>query len=221
MSGFTDYLENKILDAILRNVSYAAPSTIYLGLYTNTTDDTGQGIEVGGGSYARQGLTSAFPAATGTTGSVSNSSNITFTTASANWGTVSDVALLEANNQKSFANTDINTGTDVITITSHGFTTADPVSISRSGGAGTFPTGITEGVVYFARNVTSNTITLHSTAAGATGNTGLVDITAAGSGTFYINKGYMLWRGALSSSKTVNNGDTFQIDASNLTCTIA
>lgn len=222
MSGFTDYLENKLLNAILRNTSYAAPSSIYLGLYTNTTDDTGQGIEVGGGAYARQTLTSGFPDATGgTSGSVTNSSNITFTTASANWGTVTDVALLEANNQKSFANTDINTGTDVITITSHGFTTADPVSVSRSGGAGTFPTGITEGVVYFARNVTSNTITLHATAAGASANTGLMDITAAGSGTFYINKGYMLWRGALSSSKTVNNGDTFQIDAGNLTATIA
>ncbi len=220
--SLTDYLENKLLNAILRNTSYSAPSSIFCALYTGTTDDTGAGIEVAGGSYARQTLTSGFPDATGSTsGSVTNSSAITFPTATANWGTVTDVALLESNNQKSFANTDINTSTDVITITSHGFTTADPVSISRSGGAGTFPTGITEGVVYYARNVSTNTITLHTTGAGATGNTGVVDITAAGSGTFYINKALMLWFGTLSTSKTVNNGDTFQFDAGNLTATLA
>lgn len=219
--SLSDYLENKLLDAITRNTTYAAPSSIYLALFTSTPGDDGSGIEVGGGAYTRQTLTSGFPAASGTGGSVVNSSNITFTTASANWGTVTDVALMDANNQKSFANTDINTSTDVITITSHGFTTADPVTVARSGGSGTFPTGITEGAVYYARNVSSNTVTLHTTAAGASANTGVVDITAAGSGTFYINKGNMLWSGSLSVSKTVNNGDTFQIDASALTLTLA
>lgn len=221
MSGLTDYLERKLMDAITRNTSYAAGSSIYLGLFTSAPDDTGAGIEVGGGSYTRQTLTSGFPAASGTSGSVTNSSNITYTTASANWGTVTHVALFDATNPKSFTHTDINTGTDVITITTHGYTTADPVSISRPGGVGTMPTGITEGAVYYARNVSSNTITLHPTAADATGNTNIVDITAAGTGPFAINKGNMLWWGALSVSKTVNNGDTFQIDASNLTLTLA
>jgi hypothetical protein len=221
MSAFSDYLERKILDAVLRNTSFSAPSSIYLALMTNSTADDGSGIEVAGGSYARQTLTSGFPAASGTSGSVSNSSNITFPTASANWGTVTNIYLMDANNQKSFANTDINTGTDVITITTHGFTTADQVSISRSGGSGTFPTGITEGAVYFVRNASSNTVTLHPTAADATGNTNIVDISAAGSGTFYINKGNPLVHAALSASKTVNSGDTFQIDAGNLTITLA
>ena len=222
MSACSDYLERKLLDAILRNTSFSAPATIYLGLYTNTTDDAGAGIEVGGFAYARQGLASGFPAASGAGGSVSNSSNITFPTASGgNWGTVADVMLMDADNQKNFADTDINTTTDVITITSHGFTTADQVTVSRRGGSGTFPTGITEGAVYFARNASTNTITLHPTAADATGNTNIVNITAAGSGTFYINKGNPLLHGTLSASKTVNTGDTFQIDAGNLTVTFA
>jgi hypothetical protein len=221
MSACSDYLERKLLDAILRNTTYAAPATIYLGLYTNTTADDGSGIEVGGGAYTRQALASGFPAASGTTGAVSNTSNITYTTASANWGTVTDVQLMDADGQKNFTNANINTGTDQITITSHGITTADQVTIARSGGTGTFPTGITEGAVYFARAVDANTIQLHTTAAGASANTGLVDITAAGSGTFYINKGNPLLHGALSASKTVNNGDTFQIDAGNLTVTFA
>lgn len=221
MSACSDYLENQLLNAILRNTSFAAPANIFLGLYTNSTADDGSGIECGGGAYARQTLTSGFPAATGSSGSVSNTNNITFTTATANWGTVSNVMLLDSNLQRSFTNANINTSTDQITITGHGYTTADQVTIARGGGTGTFPTGITEGAVYFVRSVDTNTVTLHGTAAGASGNTGLVDITNAGSGTFFINRGNPLLHGALTSARTVNNGDTFQIDAGNLTITFA
>ncbi len=221
MVAFSDYLERKLLDAILRNTSYAAPSTIYLGLYTSSPTDTGSGIECAGGSYARQALTSGFPAASGTSGAVSNSSNITFTTATADWGTVTGVILIDSNNQKSFTNANINTSTDVITITSHGYTTANQVSISRPNATGTFPTGITEGGVYFVRAVDTNTVTLHPTAADATGNTNIVDITAAGSGTFYINSGNPLLYADLSSSQAVASGNTFQIDAGNLTVTLS
>lgn len=221
MSACSDYLERSLLNAILRNTSFSAPATIYLGLYTNTTGDDGSGIEVAGGSYARQGLASGFPAASGTSGAVSNTSNITFTTASANWGTVSDVMLLDDNVTHSFTNANINTGTDVITINSHNIDTGDQVSIARPNATGTFPTGITEGAVYFARDASANTITLHPTAADASGNTNIVDISAAGSGTFHISNGNPLLHGALSASKTVNNGDTFQIDSGNLTVTFA
>jgi len=221
MVAFSDYLERKLLDAILRNTSYAAPATIYLALYTSSPTDTGSGIECAGGSYARKALASGFPAASGTTGAVANSANITFTTATAAWGTVTSVMLLDGDNQKNFTNANITTGTDQITITSHGFTTADQVSISRPNATGTFPTGITEGAVYFARSVDANTITLHPTAADASGNTNIVDITAAGSGTFYINKGNPLLYGDLGSSQAVANGNTFQIDAGNLTVTLS
>jgi hypothetical protein len=216
--SLTNYLEAKLLNSILRNTSYAAGTTIYLGLYTSAPGEDGSGIEVGGGSYVRQALASAFPAATAD--SVANSSNITFPTASAAWGTVSHLALLDGDNQKNFTNSNINTSTDAITITSHGFTTADAVSISRPNATGTFPTGITEGNAYYARAIDANTISLHPTAADATGNTNKIDITAAGSGTFYINKGNMLWSGALTSSKSIGNGDTFQIDSGNLTCAL-
>lgn len=221
MTAMSDYLERKLLDAILRNTSFAAGATLYLALYTSTTTDAGDGVEVAGGSYARQALASGFPAASGTTGSVSNTSTITFPTATGNWGTVSHVALLDANSPKSFTQAAINTGTDVITVTSHGYTTGDAVSISRELGTGTFPTGLTEGVDYFCRAVDANTLSLHPTAADASGNTNKVDITAAGSGNFVINKGNMLLHGALSAAQTVNSGSTFQIDAGSLTVTLA
>ncbi|GAG79654.1 unnamed protein product, partial [marine sediment metagenome] len=54
----------------------------------------GGGTEVSGGSYARQlaGLSEA----TGSGGTTSNAAEIAFPTATANWGTVTHVALMDA-----------------------------------------------------------------------------------------------------------------------------
>jgi len=92
MAEFTDYMENKIIDHMLRNQSYTPPSTIYLALFTSATNDAGGGTEVSGGSYARQAVTLA--AASG--GATSNSSDITFPQATANWGTITHCALFDA-----------------------------------------------------------------------------------------------------------------------------
>jgi len=56
MAEFSNYLENKVLDHVLRNVSYSSPTTVYVGLYTSDPTDAGSGTEVSGGSYARQAL---------------------------------------------------------------------------------------------------------------------------------------------------------------------
>jgi hypothetical protein len=82
--------------------------------------------------------------------------------------------------------TGVNTGTDVFTTdAAHGFTTADPVRVRATSGS-TLPTGLAETTQYYARAVTGSTLTLHPTAADATGNTNIVDITAVGSGTMWI-----------------------------------
>jgi hypothetical protein len=57
MAEFTDYLENKIIDHMLRNQAYTPPSTVYVALFTTATGDDGSGTEVSGGSYARQAVT--------------------------------------------------------------------------------------------------------------------------------------------------------------------
>lgn len=92
MAEFTDYLEDKIIDHMLRNQAYTPPATIYLALFTTATDDAGGGTEVSGGSYARQAVT--LSAASG--GASENSADITFPTATADWGTVTHVALMDA-----------------------------------------------------------------------------------------------------------------------------
>jgi len=73
MSGLSNYLENKLLDHTLRNASYTPVTTVYLALYVGSPTDTGSGgTEV---AVTRQAAT--FGAAA--SGTVSNSSSISFT----------------------------------------------------------------------------------------------------------------------------------------------
>ena len=49
MAGFSDYLEDKVLDRVFGGNAYTAPSTLYVALYTVAPTDTGGGTEVSGG----------------------------------------------------------------------------------------------------------------------------------------------------------------------------
>ena len=92
MAELSDYLENKLLDHVLRNVSYTSPTTVYVGLFTADPTDAGTGTEVSGGSYARQILS----VTTATGGIVTSSADVTFPQATGSWGTVSHIGLLDA-----------------------------------------------------------------------------------------------------------------------------
>ena len=107
MSAMSDYLENKLVDHILRNTAFTMPTTIYVGLYTAAPSDAGGGTEVTGGSYARvqvgpsvsawlstNGTTSG--ASSGTGGVTSNAADITFPAPSANWGVVTHFGIFDA-----------------------------------------------------------------------------------------------------------------------------
>lgn len=92
MAEFTDYAENKILN-LMRDVAWTE-FPAYVALFTAAPSDSGGGTEVSGGSYARElaGLSEA----TGAGGATSNASDITFTTATASWGTVTHCAIMDA-----------------------------------------------------------------------------------------------------------------------------
>jgi len=92
MAEFTDFMENKIIDHMLRAQAYTPPATVYVGLFTAAPSDAGGGTEVSGGSYARQAA--GLSAASG--GASSNSADITFPQATADWGTVTHLALFDA-----------------------------------------------------------------------------------------------------------------------------
>ncbi len=80
----------------------------------------------------------------------------------------------------------VNTATDVCTTVAHGYTTADPVSFTTTGG--TLPAPLADTITYFVRVLSATTFTVHPTAADATANTNIVDITSAGAGTIDVAK---------------------------------
>ena len=93
MTAFSDYLENELLDHVLRNSPYSAPGTVYVALFTANSglEANAPSAEVSGGAYARQSM--AFAAAA--SGVSDNSADVTFPTASAAWGTVTAAAIVD------------------------------------------------------------------------------------------------------------------------------
>lgn len=98
----SNYLENKILDHVLRygTAPYTGAGTLYVALFYGTANDVLGRLEAGTltdeitlGSYARKSVT--FGAAS--SGTCSNSSTVTFDTATANYdGQVTCVAIMDA-----------------------------------------------------------------------------------------------------------------------------
>jgi hypothetical protein len=104
MSKLSNYLEQKLLDHIYNEVALSVPTTTYVALYTTDPTDANTGTEVSGGSYARVlvnengGGSPAWDLAVvdGIGYKVDNANDITFPTATAAWGTVTHVGILDA-----------------------------------------------------------------------------------------------------------------------------
>jgi hypothetical protein len=79
---------------------------------------------------------------------------------------------------KNFAPADVNTVNNRITIASHGFTTGDSVVFAAGGGVA--PSPLIDLYYYFVRSVSASEITLHGSAADATGNTSVVAFSTQG-----------------------------------------
>jgi hypothetical protein len=76
MAEFSNYLENALINAVLRNTTYTSPATVYVSLYTSDPTDADSGTEVSGGSYARTAVTFGAPS----NGVSTNSADVTFPT---------------------------------------------------------------------------------------------------------------------------------------------
>ena len=92
MAEMSNYLENALINATLRNTSYTSPATVYVGLYTTDPTDANTGTEVSGGSYARTAVTFGAPS----DGVSTNSAAVEFPQATGTWGTVGWIGLLDA-----------------------------------------------------------------------------------------------------------------------------
>lgn len=109
MSASSDYLELKLLDHVLGNTTFTQPADIYLALFTADTgleanNPTGE-VTTSGTAYARQTL--SFAAAS--SGSASTDATVTFPVATANYGTVTHVAIVDH-----VSNTNWGTGVNVL-----------------------------------------------------------------------------------------------------------
>ena len=93
MAELSTYMEDRIVN-FMRNVAITGEAAVYVGLWTadDGLESNTQTSEVSGGSYARElvGLSAS------SNGTSSNASDITFTTATASWGTITTIALLDA-----------------------------------------------------------------------------------------------------------------------------
>lgn len=92
MAEMSNYLENALINATLRNTTFTSPTTVYVGLYTSDPGEGNTGTEVSGGSYARVAVTFGAPS----NGVSTNSASVTFPTATGTWGTVSHIGILDA-----------------------------------------------------------------------------------------------------------------------------
>jgi hypothetical protein len=92
MAEISNFLENALINATLRNTTYTSVATVYVSLWTSDPTDAGSGTEVSGGSYARTAVTFAAPS----NGVTTNSADVTFPTCTASWGTVGWIGINDA-----------------------------------------------------------------------------------------------------------------------------
>jgi hypothetical protein len=98
MSAASDYLENKVLNHVLRNASYTQPSGLYVGLFTgNALANLESGtlsdeVSTSGTAYVRKAVTFA----NASSGTSLNNTTITFDAATASWGNISAIAICDA-----------------------------------------------------------------------------------------------------------------------------
>lgn len=106
--AMSDYLENKVVDTLVRGQAYTMPTTVYFGLATTAGSDAACGTEVTGGSYARAAVASSLvnwagtqsagstTASSGTSGITSNNAAVTFPAPTASWGSVVEYCVFDA-----------------------------------------------------------------------------------------------------------------------------
>ncbi len=206
----SNYLEDELNDAVLKNGSYAAGANVYVSLHTADAGETGSN-ECTGGSYGRQTVAAA-GWNTSSGGVADNTSAISFAgmpavtapgvVAAGLWdastgGNFLEKAWLTTWTKPKAAICVDTTNNDLICQT-HGLAAGDVVVIEDED-CDTIPTGLTAGTVYYviATGLTTDQFRVSATSGGSS-----VDITAKGGG--------VLWKLA---PQVVGAGNTVQIAA--------
>lgn len=99
MANASDYLEQQIFNHIFRTDTFSKPSTIAIGLCPSPPSDSGYTEVADANGYARIPNVSgdALWSAHGTAGPGSNATELSFDTATGDWGWVSGVIITDSN----------------------------------------------------------------------------------------------------------------------------
>jgi hypothetical protein len=90
--SLTNTYENTVLDWLLTTDAATRPTSWYVGLFTSDPTETGAaGTEVSGGSYARTAVTFSI-----TGNAATNSAAVEFPEATATWGTITHIGVMDA-----------------------------------------------------------------------------------------------------------------------------
>jgi hypothetical protein len=89
--SFSNTYETNVLTWTFTNSAVTRPTAWYLGLFTVAPGEGGGGTEVSGGSYAREAVTFSVSGDTAT-----NTAALEFAVATADWGTITHVAVFDA-----------------------------------------------------------------------------------------------------------------------------
>lgn len=94
MAHFSDYLENVIINHLLRNQAFTPPANIYVALFTADTglESNNPSAEVSGGAYVRREIVLTAPT---TPGESENNADIEFPEATADWGILTHLAIVD------------------------------------------------------------------------------------------------------------------------------
>jgi len=92
MAEMSNFLENALINATLRNTSYTSPAAVYLALFLSDPTDADSGTECSGSGYARQAITFGAPA----NGVTTNSAAIEYAQAGNAWGTITHIGIRDA-----------------------------------------------------------------------------------------------------------------------------
>lgn len=96
MASLTQYAQKKLLDHTLGGDAFSIPTT-HLALFRASPGETGSLVsEVSGGDYARVALSGKLTATVLATGLMASSAAISFPTPTADWGTVTHLAVCDA-----------------------------------------------------------------------------------------------------------------------------
>lgn len=100
MGALSDYLEGKLIDHLFQGTAYTAPTNYYPRLWTATLSDsstpaTSGEVTATSSAYSPDAQANSNTVWTKSSNQASNTADITYDTATADWGTVTDVMLTD------------------------------------------------------------------------------------------------------------------------------